>query len=66
MAKTRLLEKRARGPAKTKKAATRRLARTADPLLSAVKDATRSKVGGVLIEVGRAGAGRVKRTGWPT
>jgi hypothetical protein len=66
MAKTRLLEKKVRRPAKrTKKVTGRRLARTADPLLSSIKGATRSKVGGVLIEVARAGAARVKRVVYP-
>ena len=66
MAKARLLEKKVRRPAKsTKKVARRRLARTVDPLLGAIKGATRTKVGGVLIEVGRAGAGRVKRIVYP-
>lgn len=66
MAKAKVLEKKARGPAKTtSKVARRRPARTADPLLGAVEGATHSEVGGALIEVGRAGAARVKRVVYP-
>jgi hypothetical protein len=65
MAKTKLREKKARRPAKSTKVAGRRLARTADPLLGAVRGATRTKVGGVVIEVARAGAARVKRVIYP-
>jgi hypothetical protein len=36
-----------------------------DPLLAPVKDAERREVGGVLLEVARAGAGRVKRMIYP-
>src|SRR5512140_458675 len=58
--------KRTRKPAKrTTKKTTRRVARTANPLLAAVKGATRQEVGGVRIEVGRAGAARVKRMIYP-
>jgi hypothetical protein len=67
MAKKRAIRKKAREPARKakRKAATLRLARTADPLLAAVKGATRREVGGVLLEVGRAGAARVKRAIYP-
>jgi hypothetical protein len=66
MTRTRSLEKEARRPAKsTRKAARRPRARTADPLLSAIGGATRQEVGGALIEVGRAGAARVKRVVYP-
>ena len=37
-----------------------------DPLVAAVKGAERREVGGVRLEVGRAGAGRVKRMVYPT
>jgi hypothetical protein len=67
MARTKLLEKKARTPAKgtKKKVAMRSPARATDPLLSVVKGATRRKVGGVQIEVVRAGAARVKRVIYP-
>ena len=50
--------KNAAGPA-------RRAARTFDALLAPVKDATRRNIGHVQIEVGRAGAARVKRMIYP-
>lgn len=73
MAKTRLLAKKARRPAKStrkvsrrpKRQGARRPARAADPLLAAIKDTTRNEVGGAVIEVGRAGAARVKRVVYP-
>jgi hypothetical protein len=66
MANSKLLEKKARRPAKkAKKVARRRFARTGDPLLTAVRGATRKEMGGVVIEVGRAGAARVKRVVYP-
>ena len=57
--------------AKTTRKATRRTARTAvrkpasDPLFAPVKGATRRNVGRVRLEVGRAGAARVKRMIYP-
>jgi hypothetical protein len=67
MARTKLLGKKARTPAKRtkKKVARRSPARTSDPLLSVVEGATLRKVGGAQIEVGRAGAARVKRIIYP-
>ena len=66
MAKKKVIERKARRPAKgTKKVAKRRRARTLNPLLAAVKGATGRKVGEVQIEVGRAGAARVKRVIYP-
>ena len=51
-------EKKARVSAKPRKAAARK---AADPILAAVRGADRRQVGHVRLEVGRAGAGRVKR-----
>lgn len=66
MAKTKVLAEKVQRPAKdTGKTARRRAGETADPLLRSIKGATRKNVGGVLIEVGRAGAGRVKRIIYP-
>ncbi len=66
MAKARLREKKARRPAKRiEKVARRRAARAVDPLLNAVRGATRTEVGGAVIDVGRAGAARVKRVVYP-
>jgi hypothetical protein len=78
MAKTKTLEKKARRPAKrttrkaasrpakiTRKGARRPPARTADPLLGAVRGATQRMIGGVVMDVGRAGAARVKREIYP-
>ena len=63
MAKTKAVRK----PAKVakKKAAARRRARTTDPLFVAVEGATHTEIGGVQLEVGRAGAARVKRMIYP-
>ena len=77
MAKTKTLEKKARRPAKrtrkapsrpaktTRKVARRPPARTTDPLLAAVRGATQRTIGGVLMDVGPAGAARVKREVYP-
>jgi hypothetical protein len=43
----------------------RRSVKKVDPLLSAVKGAERRDIGGVRLEVGRAGAARVKRMIYP-
>ena len=51
---------RGRASVKTKKTAT-----AADPLLAAVKGAERREIGRVKLEVGRAGAARVKRMIYP-
>jgi hypothetical protein len=48
-----------------KKTATRKTAKPADPLLAAVKGAERRNLGHVQLEVGRAGAARVKRMIYP-
>lgn len=69
MARTRLKAK-ARStkkptPRKTGKAAPRRAARPADPLRAALAGATRTEVGGVVIETCRAGGARVKRVLYP-
>jgi len=43
----------------------RHRSKTLDPLVAAVKGAERREIGGVRLEVGRAGAGRVKRMVYP-
>jgi len=55
-------QKRANGKKKTGRAAT---ARKSDPVLAPVRGAERRKVGHVTLEVGRAGAARVKRMIYP-
>ncbi len=66
MARTKSLEKKkGRRPTKAKPVARRPVARAAAPSLGAVKGATRREVGDVVIEVGRAGAARVKRVTYP-
>jgi hypothetical protein len=50
---------------KKKAAPAKRVARTLDPLLAPVKGATRRDFGHVQLEVGRAGAARVKRMIYP-
>ena len=72
MAKKKAATKKARKPARTakkpakKKAApAARRARTFDALLAPVKGATRRDIGHVQLEVGRAGAARVKRMIYP-
>src|SRR5260221_11821998 len=68
MAQKKSAGKKSRKPAK---AATRRASRSrkprgaADPLLAAVKGAERRNIGHVQLEVGRAGAARVKRMIYP-
>jgi hypothetical protein len=53
-------------PGRRKSAARSRAARpAANPLVAAVKGAQRREVGGVQLEVGRAGAARVKRMIYP-
>jgi hypothetical protein len=56
--------KRSATPARPKKTA-RHSTPAADPLLAAVKGATRRNIGHVQLEVGRAGAARVKRMIYP-
>jgi hypothetical protein len=79
MARSKVLGKKARKPAtktkpatkrrnatkKTKNAGRRLVARASDPLLRALAGTTRQDVGGVRIDVGRAGAARVKRVVYP-
>ena len=57
--KKRLVKKAARRPSKSKRAA------PSDALLAAVKGATHRYVGHVRLDVGRAGAARVKRMIYP-
>ena len=69
MARTRL-QKKARSaakstPRKSRKAAPRRTARSPDPLRTALAGATRTEVGGAVIETCRAGGARVKRVVYP-
>src|SRR5262245_2919915 len=64
--KTRAVRKRATGAAtRTRKASKRTTRRSADPLLAAVRGATHRYVGHVRLDVGRAGAARVKRMIYP-
>ena len=49
----------------TRRKTVRRRPKTPDPLVAAVKGAERRDVGGVRLEVGRAGAARVKRMVYP-
>lgn len=67
MAKKKVARKKARKPttvAKRRKTARRRPT-TVDALLAPVKGAERREVGGVTLEVGPAGAARVKRMVYP-
>jgi hypothetical protein len=57
--------KAARSTKRTTKKSTRRATRTLDPLLAPVTGAERRNVGHVQLEVGRAGAARVKRMIYP-
>ena len=66
MAKKKAARKNVRKSAVTKRRKTvRRRPNRPDPLLAAVKGAERREVGGVRLEVGRAGAARVKRMVYP-
>jgi hypothetical protein len=67
VAKAKSILKRAKARAKVAatKVATRRAARTADPLLAPMEGAERMVVGGARLDVGRAGAARVKRVVYP-
>jgi hypothetical protein len=66
-----MTKKRKTSPRKTRKASPRRKAvpgrakAAADPLLAPVKGAERRNIGHVRLEVGRAGAARVKRMIYP-
>ncbi len=57
--------KRAAAIAKRPKTRTARIARTSDPLFAPVKGAELREIGHVRLEVGRAGAARVKRMVYP-
>ena len=57
--------KRAAAIAKRPKTRTARIARTSDPLFAPVKGAELREIGTVRLEVGRAGAARVKRMVYP-
>ena len=54
-----------RAVAARRRATPRRRSRTTDPLLAPVKGAERKDIGHVRLEVGRAGAARVKRMVYP-
>jgi hypothetical protein len=66
MAKKKAARKKVRKSAvgKTRKAA-RHQSKRVDPLVAAVRGAERREIGGVRLEVGRAGEGRVKRMVYP-
>jgi hypothetical protein len=65
MAKKKASRKKTRNASRRRKAVPRRT-RAADPLLAPVKGAERRNIGHVQLEVGRAGAARVKRMIYPT
>ena len=66
MAKKKAARKKVKSVARTKPAkAVRRQPKKLDPLVAAVKGAERREIGGVRLEVGRAGAARVKRMVYP-
>jgi len=66
MAKKRIARKRVRKPAKIlRQRASRRPTTAKDPLLAAVRGAEHRTVGHVRLDVGRAGAARVKRMVYP-
>jgi hypothetical protein len=68
MPKRKVVAKQARKPARVaprKAAPAGRAALTQDPLLAPVKGARRRRIGHVQLEVGRAGAARVKRMIYP-
>ena len=67
MAKKKSARKHVRKPATIAKRrqTSRRASKAADPLLAAVKGAERREIGHVRLEVGRAGAARVKRMIYP-
>jgi hypothetical protein len=67
MAKAKTVKKKVRKPgtAARAKAAAARSSRTRDPLVAPVKGTTRHDLGGVRLDVARAGAARVKRTIYP-
>jgi len=64
MAKKSVARRKASKPAGRRKSATRRQA-APDALLARVKGAERREIGGVKLEVGRAGEARVKRMIYP-
>ena len=69
MAKKTAIDKKVRKPgrvARGKAAPAPRSAAKPDPLLAPVRGATRRQLGHVQLEVGRAGAARVKRMIYPT
>ena len=57
--------KKSAAVAKRRTSPRRRSTKTPDPLLAAVKGAERREIGRVRLEVGRAGAARVKRMVYP-
>jgi hypothetical protein len=67
MAKKKAARKKVRRsvPVTKRRAAPRARAKTSDPLLADVTGAERRDIGGVRLEVGRAGGARVKRTVYP-
>jgi len=66
MAKKRAARKSVRKSAATKtRPSVRRQSKIPDPLVAAVRGAESRQIGGVRLDVGRAGAGRVKRMVYP-
>ena len=66
MAKKKAARKGVRKAAVSKTRTTaRRQSNSPDPLVAAVRGAERRQIGGVRLDVGRAGAGRVKRMVYP-
>src|SRR5712671_5661131 len=65
MAKKKAVRKKVRKSAVAKTRKARPQSKSVDPLVAAVRGAERREIGGVRLEVGRAGAGRVKRMVYP-
>ena len=66
MAKKKVARKKVRNVAtKNTRTPVRRQSKKLDPLVAAVKGAERREIGGVRLEVGRAGGARVKRMVYP-
>lgn len=66
MAKKKVARKKVRNVAtKSTRTPVRRQSKKLDPLVAAVKGAERREIGGVRLEVGRAGGARVKRMVYP-
>src|SRR6476660_10127676 len=65
MATKRRMPRRARKPASAPRRVARRATKTSDPITAPIKGAERREIGHVRLDVGRAGAARVKRMIYP-